>query len=82
MDVTCEAFDDWTVVVHNFGLGPLEGRDELWDVEDFGFVKDTWTDFLYPVLEVIILDYGWVDLLEGPLAYSHYSHPFQARHDT
>lgn len=63
MDVTCEAFDDWTVVVHDVGLGPLEGRDELWDVEYFGFVKNTWTDFLYLVLEVIILDYLWVDLV-------------------
>lgn len=62
MDVTCEVFDDWTVIIHNVGLGPLEGRDELWDVEDFGFVKNTWTDFLYLVLEVIILDYRWVGL--------------------
>ena len=82
MDVTCEVFDDWTVIIHNVGLGPLEGRDELWNVEDFGFVKNTWTDFLYLVLEVIILDYRWVDLLEGPLVCSHYSHLFQARHDT
>lgn len=46
MNVPCEAFDNGAVFVHNLGLGTLKGRNELWDVVDFGLVENTRADFL------------------------------------
>lgn len=81
MDVTREAFDDWTIVIYNVGLGALKGRDEFGNVVDFGFVKDPWADFLRWML-VIAFDCFCADLLVDPLACSHYNRLSPARHGT
>lgn len=39
MNVPFKAFDNGPALVHNLRLETLKGRNELWDVVDFGLVE-------------------------------------------